>query len=272
MWAGKLSYDISIPGRSYTMGSTLPVTFDFLPIHSGLKIRSVVCTLKEYLTLSTTQGYSKTVARVVKLHRDTKFQETAHRLGPAFHKTEELVIPDETSPWIMVDTTNALISVKHKLKITVSLTNADGHISGKRKPPPIKITPDIYAKRPFLELRAAIPIVIVTIPEDEDALPTYENAWRSAPYHPPLVVSSLPIGATPSLPDLVQPDFGKPWLSSGPSSASSSTSSLATEIMDYHPGVDLSRVPSYGTALRSRRPCSDSLPTYESISLPQIYE
>jgi hypothetical protein len=114
------------------MGSTLPVTFDFLPIHCGLKIRSVVCTLKEYLTLSTTQGYSKTLARVVKVQRDTKFQETAHRLGPAFHKTEELVIPDETSPWVMVDTANALISVKHKLKITVSLANADGHISGKQ--------------------------------------------------------------------------------------------------------------------------------------------
>lgn len=126
----------------------------------------------------------------------------------------------------------------------------------------------------FLELRAAIPIIIATVPDEEDALPTYENAWRSAPYHSPLVISSLPIGETPlsPSPDPIQPDFGKPWLSSGPSSASSSTSSLATEIMDYHPGVDLSRVPSYGTALRSRRPCFDSLPTYESITLPPIYD
>ncbi|KAI8337407.1 hypothetical protein BC941DRAFT_375033, partial [Chlamydoabsidia padenii] len=189
VWADKLSYDINVPTRCYSIGSILPITFDFLPLHAGLKIRSVTCTLKEYLTLSTSQGHSKTIGRVVKVHHNHHFQHTAHRLGPAYHKTEQLVIPQEDSHLVMMDTANDLINVKHKLKLTVSLMNADGHIS---------------------ELRAAIPIVIAALSTEEDALPTYENAWRSARYDPPLV-QSLAIRQTASpLVNNHAMDFGKP--------------------------------------------------------------
>lgn len=129
VWADKLSYDISVPSKCFTMGSLLPITFDFTPIAPDLKIRSIACALKEYLTLSTSD-HSKTESRVVKVHRDDTYQETAQHEGSSYHKTELLPIPDEDSQLLMMDTVNDLIKVKHKLKFTVSLVNADGHISG----------------------------------------------------------------------------------------------------------------------------------------------
>ncbi|ORZ12675.1 or S-antigen, C-terminal domain-domain-containing protein [Absidia repens] len=277
VWADKLSYEISVPSKCYTMGSLLPVTFDFMPIAPDLKIKSIACALKEYLTLSTPE-HSKTESRVVKVHRDNTYQETAQHIGDSYHKTELISIPDEASQSLMMDTANDLIKVRHKLKFTVTLINADGHIS---------------------ELRAAIPIIIaaISVEDDANALPAYEDAWRSMPYDPATISQLIASGALPpslgvSIPnaaasmahtsfssddgDRVENDNGSTNSENNNTSTASSTTALnieqASDCDSPLPwqGIDLSRVPSYTTAVRSNRlySFSGSLPTYESVSIP----
>lgn len=125
IWIDKLSYDISVPSKVFSMGSLIPITFALTPIAHDLRVRSVSCVLKEYTTLSA-EDHSKMEGRVIKHLRDENFAS-----GPdPWTKTELLPVPDYTSHLIQTDSLCDLIKIKHKLKFTVSLTNADGHISG----------------------------------------------------------------------------------------------------------------------------------------------
>jgi hypothetical protein len=128
-WVDKLSYDISVPNKLFTMGSIIPITFALLPIAPDLQVRSVSCVLKEYTTLST-EDHSKMEGKVVKHLRDECFSSSSSD-ADVWTKTELLPVPDRESHQVQTDSFCDLIKIKHKLKFTVSLTNADGHISGK---------------------------------------------------------------------------------------------------------------------------------------------
>lgn len=126
VWVDKLSYDISVPSKVFSMGSIIPITFALSPIALDLQVRSVSCVLKEYTTLSADE-HSKTEGKMIKHLRDDNFNS-----GPdAWTKTELLPVPNCASRQVLTDSCSDLIKIKHKLKFTVSLTNADGHISGK---------------------------------------------------------------------------------------------------------------------------------------------
>lgn len=129
VWVDKLSYDISVPTKVFGLGSIIPITFALMPIAQDLRVRSVSCVLKEYTTLSADE-HSKMEGKVVKHLRDENFAS-----GPdQWTKTELLTVPDYNSHLVQTDSNCDLIKIKHKLKFTVSLTNADGHISGNNLP------------------------------------------------------------------------------------------------------------------------------------------
>ncbi|KAI9305261.1 hypothetical protein BJ944DRAFT_265488 [Cunninghamella echinulata] len=286
VWADKLGYEISTPTKCYTMGSMVPITFELRPIAPELQVKSISCMLKEYLTLtaitSTTiddhnqqqqHKHSKTESKIVKLIRDDAFYQHAIEQNGSFKKTLGLNIPEEDSQLLMVDTQNDLIRVKHKIKFTVTLINGDGHIS---------------------ELRAAIPIILATlsVEEDANALPAYEDAWKSVPYDPTTIAQLIASGGLPPSLAIATPNSAaslaattfsnddpptgaSTTTSLSPSSSSSINNSLVTEATNHDDplpwqGLDLSRVPSYTTAIRSTRIYSFSgcLPTYDSLAVP----
>lgn len=121
-WVDKISYDISVPTKVYSMGSIIPITFALVPLAQNLKVRSVSCVLKEYTTL-TADNHSKMEGKVIQHLRDENFEE--------WNKTVLLPVPHYQSHLIQTDSYCEMIKIKHKLKFTVSLANADGHISGK---------------------------------------------------------------------------------------------------------------------------------------------
>lgn len=88
--------------------------------------------------------------------------------------------------------------------------------------------------------------------DDENALPAYEEALRSIPFTLSQQSPSLSSDSSLSL------------VSS--SSSNNNQDYLSPEPLNWM-GMDISRVPSYGTALRSTTPCylSPSLPNYDSI-------
>lgn len=123
-WIDKISYNISVPRKVFSAGSKIPITFDLVPIAPELGIRSVSCALKEYISLSSNE-HSKSDGHVVKSIRDDHFAA-----GNRWIKTEVLDVPSIAE--VRSDIVSDLIKIKHKLKFTVALTNADGHVSGKK--------------------------------------------------------------------------------------------------------------------------------------------
>lgn len=136
----------------------------------------------------------------------------------------------------------------------------------------------------LLELRAAIPIVIAEISptNDENALPAYEDAWKSAPYDPQQVAALIARGDLPPSVAISAPNEA----AIGVNTTLSHSSDTEEETDHSQPntplpggnridtlplpweGIDLSRVPSYTTAIRSNRLYSfsgSSLPGYDSL-------
>jgi hypothetical protein len=114
-----------------------------------------------------------------------------------------------------------------------------------------------------LELRASVPVVIAPVAPEDDAniLPTYENAWRSMPYDPLLAEQLHTLREIPR---------HVPSRSNSTDSSSTSSSSSIEDLLETMPwmGFDISRVPSYGTAMRTvdiPHQFNSTLPTYDSL-------
>lgn len=124
------------------------------------------------------------------------------------------------------------------------------------------------------------------LPEDDDnALPAYEDAWRSIPYDAETLAHMIATGeVSPSAASITPPPPTAPPALIMASDSHSTLSSLSSnsincnsfnedDLLTPEPlpwmGIDISRVPSYTTALRTGAPCtlSPSLPNYESITI-----
>ncbi|GAB5587820.1 hypothetical protein Unana1_02720 [Umbelopsis nana] len=248
-WAGKMSYEISVPSKVYSGADIIPITFDLIPIAAELKPRYITCTLKEYCTYTAAE-HVKSDSRIVKYLRDDEFPSTGER----WTKIELLRIP-HIGTNIHCDAETELIKIKHKLKFTVSLINLDGHIS---------------------ELRAAVPLIISSVSHSEElnALPAYEDAWKSMPYDPEVLRQLIASGGMPRSLAVAIPNAAASNAQSTQQNSDEDEEESNTEegLVWAFNGIDLSRVPSYTTAVRSNRlySFSGSLPTYESIGVPGV--
>lgn len=121
-------------------------------------------------------------------------------------------------------------------------------------------------------MRAAIPIVIAEVsPEQgENALPAYEDAWKSAPYDPQQLAALIERGDLPPSLAMTAPNELASTANTLLSSSDTDTEEMSNRgSNDSNPweGIDLSRVPSYTTVIRSNRlySFSGSLPGYDAV-------
>lgn len=113
--------------------------------------------------------------------------------------------------------------------------------------------------------------------EDENALPAYEDAWKSAPYDPQQVAALIARGDLPPSIAISAPNAAAIGVNSTLNHNSDTeddtqpdtpTPTDATNSLSVPwDGIDLSRVPSYTTAIRSNRlySFSGSLPGYDAV-------
>jgi hypothetical protein len=107
-------------------------------------------------------------------------------------------------------------------------------------------------------------------------LPTYEDAWKSAPYNPQELSDLIQQGHLPPSLALTAPNYAAHTADHMFSSDTEDESDSSTPTQENFSlpweGIDLSRVPSYTTAIRSNRlySFSGSLPGYDSISIPGV--
>lgn len=143
IWADKVAYDISIPSKVFTGNTSIPISFDLTPIAPNLKIRSVRCCLKEYVTF-TAQQHSRTEGRLIQHYGDPNLQTDS--ASGRWTKIVLLHVPDQ----IIFDMSGKSIQVRHKLKFTVALENSDGHISGTSSYYIYTMRNDILRKKLFV--------------------------------------------------------------------------------------------------------------------------
>lgn len=162
-WANKIDYKITVPKRVYSRGEQIPIEFWLTPKPNSdqLQVRYLSCFLKEYTSfvLGGTAN-THTESRIIRFFRD----ETFPSQGLHWHKREKMTVPHSFES-IQCDIHNQFFKIEHKLKFTMSLINKHGDLA---------------------ELRATIPIEIINqqVEQQENELPTYENAWRSVLYSP----------------------------------------------------------------------------------------
>lgn len=280
IWADKVAYRIQVPSQLYWAGAPIPITFDITPLCDNLQVQSIQIVLKEYIRFRVGDHVS-TERKVMNTLCDNHFKHRSDPLATGgWSKTETIMVPDnqqlpnehhhrhedpETTDRVHVDVDEEFFRAYHKLKVTVAFVNSDGHISGTVQNLFSRVNLYQYLLSFHTELRVTIPLSLVEMVPEEDAtvLPAYEDAWRSAPYNPS--TNSAPSSSSSSNRD---------------SCASSASFSSEEDVHGDSPcqqdtlpwmGIDLSRVPSYTSALRTNRLYSYSgysLPAYDAIANP----
>jgi hypothetical protein len=126
-------------------------------------------------------------------------------------------------------------------------------------------------------LRAAVPLIISSVAHSEEvnALPAYEDAWKSMPYDPEVLRQLIASGGMPTSLAMAIPNAAASsarQTTSQQNSDEEEEESVDDGLVWAFNAVDLSRVPSYTTAVRSNRlySFSGSLPTYESVGVPGV--
>lgn len=177
-WINKLDYEINLPTKVYSHGDKIPITVRAIALAPHLQIRFVSCTFKEYMTCRAINGWfsgkNKSHSRIIQYSRidqegnDGVLNYRQDDSELVWSTTMNMDVPISMSD-IQCDANNESVSVRHKLKFTVSIANRDGHIS---------------------ELRAVLPVVIA-ITNTVGGLPTYEETSRTLPYDPVIMMSLI---------------------------------------------------------------------------------
>ncbi|KAI8065731.1 hypothetical protein BC940DRAFT_368502 [Gongronella butleri] len=267
-WESKMQYDIAVSSKMFALGEAIKLTFAIIPIAPQLKVRSICAALKEYCSYTTSHN-SKTDCRTIQFEKVVDpFPDTEAAI---WNRNMVLRVP-ENSPLVFCNTENDMIQVKHKLKFSIALVNADSHLS---------------------ELRCSIPVVVVdsVARQVENALPLYDDSWRSVPYDPavfealrrPSISAGLPTGTQPVTISGRSRTMSITTLSSTPTQQLLQQQPAATISPNttnpqplvggpnanadcWFQGMDLSRVPSYNTAApMAHVALSSSLPAYDQV-------
>ncbi|KAI9025970.1 hypothetical protein CLU79DRAFT_844509 [Phycomyces nitens] len=298
-WADKMVYDIALPSKVYANGENIPISFNILPLASQLRVRFLTAFLKEYCTY-TANDYSKTDTRMVGTERiNQPFQQNTTTTQDGYWtKVVDLKVPD-ASPLVFCDADNAMIRIRHKLKFVISLVNADGHYSELRCSVPIIII-DSFAQQTEISNLPAYDQTWRSVPYDPSVWDALRSGSGSISASPPAASTSAfnPHHARmPSVDQERQPITisgrtralsiaSTSLLSSTPPSTSLAATDIPTKggfrrldpgmdmtaaspvspVSMWWQGMDLTRVPSYRTAVQfAPANVSSSLPTYDSL-------
>ncbi|ODV89187.1 hypothetical protein CANCADRAFT_11378, partial [Tortispora caseinolytica NRRL Y-17796] len=208
-WPDKIEYSISIPSKAVPIGSAVPININMLPLLKGLKLGSIMITLKEYEHFKCGELCTSNIKTV------------AHSSNPPPPESElgddswsfKLMFQIPTSLAKVVqdcDIKQGLIRIRHKLKFAISLHNPDGHVSELRASLPIAlfISPNIPVTVPststvpehlFSPVNCATGDDIHTSVPPAYAEHIYDRLWEDIP-NSHLLETPMASGAnTPSL-------------------------------------------------------------------------
>ncbi|CAG8554108.1 12359_t:CDS:2, partial [Funneliformis mosseae] len=116
-WTNKVDYEISVDSKVFVFGDKVPITVNLKPIHQGLKVHYLLCTLKEYATCAVGTS-KKTVSKILRVHRENNFPCE----GDTWSHSFDMFVPTSAC---LCDSQNEIIKIKHKLKFFIMFANQE---------------------------------------------------------------------------------------------------------------------------------------------------
>ncbi|KAI5849716.1 hypothetical protein BZA05DRAFT_339212 [Tricharina praecox] len=300
LWPEKVQYSISIPSKAVVFGTCIPVDIVLVPLLKGLTIGKVVCALKEIHTLTCAPKTSQKVDTrhiVTQTFDSGAMEEDSEEELGKWVMHDRIVLPKSLNACVQ-DCEVPSIKIRHKLKFTIQLHNPDGHMSELRASLPVML---FISPNYLMDDTNRIPSDAPETSTDTlaNAPPRYDEHYLDRLYEnvrhdsfdtplPSGANTPMPLSRNPSSDNLgslvgghVEPirlpdASSRRWTVGSsasdrgpPSDADTSTpqSRTPTPPLLAPPAMeDLSRVPSYTTAVRTgtRNLCTEStLPLYD---------
>jgi len=149
-WSDKVEYDFSAGGKVFSLGDNIPITVNLRSLDRDLKVRNVLCILREYATYTIGTNQKTDTKDIKCISHNTHSTDS-----DIWDLSIDMLIPNEFTH-ILCDSQNDMIRIRHKLKFFVTLFNQK-------------------TERTY-ELRAGLPI-IVTLNNDNLYLPAYHENY-----------------------------------------------------------------------------------------------
>ncbi|WBW75568.1 arrestin-related substrate adaptor Aly3 [Schizosaccharomyces osmophilus] len=208
IWPSKVNYETSIPSKIYAIGSEIPINFKLYPLLKGLDIGKVTIVLKEYCSLFiNSKTFSSTSRKDFKRVLAKKTVPGLAMIDDCWQDQIKIPIPESLGDCTQDCDLNC-IRVHHKLRLSISLLNPDGHISELRNSLPLSlvISPVMFGARRSEGLFTGDHASYV----NENVLPSYDRhifdvLWDAVPPESAPVLSEF---TTPNTSRRNSSDYG----------------------------------------------------------------
>ncbi|KAK6456304.1 uncharacterized protein RJT20DRAFT_150430 [Scheffersomyces xylosifermentans] len=136
-WPGKIEYNVNLPKKGIAIGSRIAVNMTMVPLAKGLKLRRLLGSIIQHYHVVYPDGRSPEFEQVLgKYHMPTppqeSFDEDKWVINTHYKVPENLKSLSQTC-----DVKDSIIQVKHRFRISVQLTNKEGHVSELRANLPV---------------------------------------------------------------------------------------------------------------------------------------
>lgn len=177
-WPGKVEFRVSVPKKGLAMGTSVPIELVMVPLAKGLSFKSMSAEIVQHHHMVGLTGKSPEFEKVTgkqKLKCDTSRCDEDHWVVKGvYHLPSSL--KEVTQSCLLK---NGMVDVKHRIRVSIHIKNADGHVSELRANLPVNIFMSPHHGRittRHLELDARGNFTTEPSPEREDVIfHRYEN-------------------------------------------------------------------------------------------------
>ncbi|KAL1901652.1 hypothetical protein Cpir12675_000342 [Ceratocystis pirilliformis] len=150
IWPNKIEYSLAVPQKAVPLGSHVGLEMRFTPLLKGLDLGDITAKLIEIRECSISTSASPNGKKEYKTERCTEtwkfpvtheahWRDTIEGTGQeGWYVEKKLPLPKKLRQCVQ-DLHHHGIKIRHKMKLTVSLKNPDGHISELRATLPVSI-------------------------------------------------------------------------------------------------------------------------------------
>lgn len=141
-WPGKLEFNVSTPRKALALGTLVPIKVLVVPLVKGLLFKNISAELVQHHLFNCIAARSQDFETVIAHQRLSRLETTCnddHWLVRGHYKLPSLLKEVNQSCALNDD----MVVVRHRLRVTIHIKNADGHV---------------------LEMRANLPVVVFMSP------------------------------------------------------------------------------------------------------------
>ncbi|KKA26405.1 hypothetical protein TD95_001402 [Thielaviopsis punctulata] len=150
IWPNKVEYALTIPQKAVPLGGFVGLEMRFTPLLKGLEIGELTAKLMEIRECSIGASSGSSIKKEYRFERcaetwkysitrEQHWRDTLEETGQeGWYVEKKLPLPKKLRECVQ-DLSHHGIKIRHKMKLTISLKNPDGHISELRATLPVSI-------------------------------------------------------------------------------------------------------------------------------------